>query len=65
MGFKDKFRELRESRGLSQAAADEVFGLMRGTCSNWENGFSKPEEELIEDIARFFDIRIHELIEEA
>lgn len=65
MGFKDKFRELRESRGLSQAAADEVFGLMRGTCSNWENGFSKPEEELIEDIADYFDVQIRELTEEA
>ena len=65
MGFKTKFRELRESRGLSQAATDEVFGLMRGTCSNWENGFSEPEEELIEDIARFFSVRIRDLVEEA
>ena len=65
LGFRSKFRELRESRGLSQAAADEVFGLMRGTCSNWENGFSEPEEELIEDIARFFGVRVRELIEEA
>ena len=64
MGFKTKFRELRESRGLSLAAADEAFGLMRGTCSNWENGFSEPEEELFEDIARFFGVRIHELREE-
>ena len=65
MGFRDKFRELRENHGLSRAATDELFGLMRGTCSNWENGFSEPEEELIEDIARFFGVRIHELIEEA
>ena len=65
LGFRHKFRELREGRGLSPAAADEAFGLMRGTCSNWENGFSEPEEELIEDIARFFGVRIHELYEEA
>jgi transcriptional regulator with XRE-family HTH domain len=42
MGFATKFRELRLKRGLSTAAADEVFGLMRGTVSNWENGFSEP-----------------------
>ena len=65
MGFKTKFRELREGRGLSQAATDEVFGLMRGTSSNWENGFSEPEEELIEDMARFFGVRIRDLVEEA
>jgi len=65
MGFKTRFRELRESRGLSQAAVDEAFGLVRGTCSNWENGFSEPEDELIEDVARFFGVRIRELVEEA
>ncbi len=64
MKFGVRFRELREERGLSPAAADEIFGLMRGTCSNWENGFSKPEEELLEDIARYFDVRISDLTEE-
>ncbi len=61
MEFRNRFRELREQRGLSQAAADEVFGLMRGTCSNWENGFSEPEKELLEDIASYFGVRISEL----
>ena len=65
MGFATKFRELRESRGLSAAAADEAFGLMRGTVTNWENGFSEPEEELLEDIAGYFGIRLKELTGEA
>ena len=65
MGFATKFRELRESRGLSTAATDEAFGLMRGTVANWENGFSEPEEELLEDIAGYFGIRLTDLTEEA
>ena len=65
MGFAAKFRELRESRGLAPAAADEVFGLMRGTVTNWENGFSEPEEELLEDIAGYFGIRLRDLTGEA
>ena len=64
MGFGTKFRELRENRGISRAAADEVFGLMRGTYSNWENGYSKPEKELLEEIADFFRIPVHTLTEE-
>ena len=64
MGFGTKFRELRENRGISRAAADEIFGLMRGTCSNWENGYSKPEKELLEEIADFFRIPVHTLTEE-
>jgi len=65
MGFATKFRELREKRGISPAAADEYFGLMRGTVTNWENGFSEPEEELLEDIARYFGVKISELTMEA
>ena len=61
MSFGRRFRELREGRGLSQAAMDEFFGLMRGTVSNWENGFSEPEEELLEDIAAYFGVRLREL----
>ena len=63
MGFGTKFRELRENRGISRAAADEVFGLMRGTCSNWENGYSKPEKELLSEIADFFGVSVHILTE--
>ena len=65
MGFAAKFRELRESRGLSPAAADEAFGLMRGTVTNWENGYSEPEEELLEDIAAYFGVRLKDLAGEA
>ena len=65
MGFAAKFRELRLKRGISAAAADEVFGLMRGTVTNWENGFSEPEEELLEEIAGYFGVRIADLTREA
>ena len=64
MGFGAKFRELRESRGLSQAATDEVFGLTRGTCSNWENGYCEPETELLEEVAAFFRVPVRHLTEE-
>lgn len=59
--FGNIFRELRISKGLSQAAMDEYFGLCRGTVSNWENGFTEPEEELLEDIVRYFDVQIESL----
>ena len=65
MGFAAKFRELRLKRGISAAAADEGFGLMRGTVTNWENGFSEPEEELLEEIAGYFGVRIADLTREA
>ena len=60
--FAKKIRELRQSRNLSEAALDEIFGLMRGTVANWEHGFSMPEDELIDDIAAYFKIKRTELI---
>ena len=60
--FADKIRELRLSRNLSEAALDEIFGLMRGTIANWEHGFSYPDEELIDDIAQYFHITPSELV---
>ena len=48
--FAQKIRELRMARNLSEAALDEIFGLMRGTVANWEHGYAVPEDELIDDI---------------
>ena len=60
--FAEKLRELRLSRNLSEAALDEIFGLMRGTVANWEHGFSYPDDELIDDIAAYFHVKRSELI---
>ena len=60
--FAEKIRELRLSRNLSEAALDEIFGLMRGTIANWEHGFSYPDDELIDDIAAYFHVKRSELI---
>lgn len=59
--FAQKIRELRLSRNLSEAALDEIFDLMRGTVSNWEHGFSYPDDELIDDIAAYFRVKRSEL----
>ena len=65
MSFGAKFRSLREAKGMPQASCDEIFNLMRGTVSNWENGYREPEEELLPEIASFFGVRIRDLIGDA
>ena len=60
--FAQKIRELRQSRNLTEAALDEIFGLMRGTVANWEHGFALPENELIDDLADYFKVSRQELI---
>ena len=65
MSFGTKLRTLREARGLPRAGIDEVFSLMRGTCSNWENDYNMPEEELLPEIADYFGVRVKDLIGDA
>ena len=61
MSIGEKLKELRTARGLPAAALDEIFGLMRGFWNNWENGFSEPEPELLEEIAEYFGVSVKEL----
>ncbi len=65
MSFGAKFRILREAKGIPQASCDKIFSLMRGTVSNWENGYAAPEEELLPDIASFFGVKIRDLMSDA
>ena len=58
MSFGTKFRILREKKGMPRASCDEIFSLMHGTVSNWENGYAEPEEDLLPDIADFFGVTI-------
>ncbi len=54
--FAERFKELREEKGQSQAAMDEYFDLMRGTVANWEHNFATPDPELLEPIAEYFHV---------
>ena len=65
MSFGAKFRKLREAKGMPRAGMDELFQLMPGTVSNWENGYKEPEEELLPDLASFFGVGIRDLTGDA
>ena len=62
MSFGTKFRILREKKGMPRTGCDEIFNLMHGTVSNWENGYSLPEEDLLPDIARFLGVKTNDLL---
>jgi len=59
--FGARLRACREARGLAPATVDEYLGVMRGSCTNWENGYSMPEEELLEELAGYYRVKVAEL----
>lgn len=56
------FKKARESAGLTQQAAADLFGVKRTTVAMWETGKSLPRAELLPLIARTYDCEISELL---
>ena len=54
-------RELRESRGLSQAALGDALGVSRQTINSIETGKYDPSLPLAISISRYFDTTIEEI----
>jgi transcriptional regulator with XRE-family HTH domain len=49
--MKDRLRQFRESRGLSQKDMAEKLGLAATTYSNYENGKAEPSVETYQKLA--------------
>lgn len=54
-------RELREARGLSQAALGDALGVSRQTVNSIETGKYDPSLPLAITIARYFETTIEEI----
>lgn len=64
MHIGDQINHLRKKNGLSQDAFAEVFHISRQTVSNWENGKSYPDLEMIIQISNYFEISVDELLKQ-
>ena len=56
MEFKDRLRELRLKRHLTQAEFSEQSGIGRSVVGMYETGKRKPSFEVLETIADFFNV---------
>lgn len=54
--FKDRLRELRTQRGLSQRDLGEKLGVSHATINMYENGKRNPEVETLEAICDYFNV---------
>lgn len=56
MELKDKLRQLRKDKGLSQAQLAELLFVSRSTVAKWENGLGLPNPESVERLEQEFGI---------
>ena len=62
MNIGEQINNLRKQHDLSQDDFVNLFNVSRQTISNWENGKSYPDLEMIIKVSDYFKISIDELL---
>ena len=60
----EKLKQLRKARNLKQDDIAHIFGISRGSVSNWEKGRRKPNIQQLEELAKFYNISLDYFAEE-
>ena len=53
--FTENLKNLRKSKGLSQASLAKLLGVDQRTVSAWENGVCEPSLELLAKLCEIFE----------
>lgn len=64
MEFKDKLRQLRIEKGLSQEAIAKELVISRSTYAKWETGIRFPNSQSLQLIADFYKIDLADLFDD-
>ncbi|MBE7090377.1 MAG: helix-turn-helix transcriptional regulator [Clostridiales bacterium] len=62
MLFKDRLKELRIEKGISQADLGKLVDISKMAVSHWESGHSEPSIAQLISLALFFDVSVDYLI---
>lgn len=60
--LKERLKELREKKGLSQKALGELIGAGQQTIAGWETGVRKPNSDCISALADALECTADELL---
>ncbi len=58
-----KLKELRAKTKLNQKEFAKIFGLTQGTYSNYENGTTQPDLQILKKIADYFHTTVDNIID--
>ena len=58
MLLKDKLKELRKNKNLSQEQVAKLLLVSRSTYAKWENGLRIPQNYYLENLAKIYEIEI-------
>ena len=64
MSFAVNFKKLREEADLTQDMLSRALGISKSTISMYENGNREPDFEMLELIARYFNVDMNFLLDQ-
>ena len=62
MEFKDKLKQLRKEKGLTQAQLADAIFVSRSTIAKWENGLGLPSAESMAALETYFAVPPQEIV---
>ena len=60
--FAERFKELRQSRNLTQKQIADIIGSVHQTVNNWEKCLALPSLDTAHKLAEFYDCSIDYLV---
>ena len=64
MEFSEKLKELRSTKGISQAKLADDIHISRSAVAKWENGLGLPNDESLKMLADYFGVTTSHLLGE-
>lgn len=61
MEIKDKLKELRKKKGLSQLEVASAIGVLPSAISNYEKGIRVPKDSIKKKLSELYEVGIVEL----
>jgi len=55
-GFPDRLKELRQEKNMTLSKLGKEVGLTNATISRYESGLRKPNQDVLEELANFFEV---------
>lgn len=63
MEFKDRLKNLRSKKNISQQQLADELHISRSVIAKWETGIALPSDEYLDELAKYFEIKKEELID--
>ena len=62
MEFKERLKELRKEKNVTQTDISKILNVSKMAVSHWEKGNSEPSIEQLKILANYFDVSVDYLV---